>query len=303
MANGTYGTRKPAQITSGDIDIFYSYKPDYSTDDPQYSNFKQLSSGLLVAAKGEYSSGGNAIDLPGMYNLRLPLDVFSKKGIYTVYIKPKEIFTAIVDADARLAAYPNIRGIVLNAGQLQGLEKNGSLIGYRVEYFSEENPDVRTGEYRIITSNNKCESSTTQVLNNASQKSTSYIFNDASNLVYCTVTPSSSLSFKSDSVINIGKTGQRIALVNTKFNPVALEIEMTEHDLESISTMLEGDQLRNLDAGIITTFNKDGGVYHQALYGNITNPSTGINHDFKIAKKANIIFNEEERLKEINENI
>ena len=305
MANGTYGTKRPAMIAAGDVDIFYHYRPSYSTEDANFNEFKQLSSGLLSPVDGEYSEDGNGqiLTLPGMYNLRLPLDVFGEKGIYTIYIKPREIFTRIIDGDCRLAAMSNIRGIVLDATSIPDTEitNNGNLVGYRVEYFGDDDT-TRTGDYRIITSNNRCEP-VAQNFNDTSQKGIRYSFNDSSNLVFCTLTPSSSLSFKSNSLPGIGNTNQKIALINTKFNPIAIEIEMVEHDIESISTMLEGTQLRNLDKGTITTFNKDGAIYHQAEYGNITNPSRGINYDFKIPKTDNIDYSEEEELKNVIENV
>ena len=80
-----------------------------------------------------------------------------------------------------------------------------------------------------------------------------------------------------------------------------LDIEITEHSIETISTMLEGDQLRNLDAGIITTFNDDGGVYHQAEYGTVVDSSDGTHHDYKI--KTTTTTDEAEKLEESKENL
>ena len=301
MANGIYGTKRPAQVTSDDVEIFYSYRPTRSSDDADFIAFKKLESNKISPSMVE--EGSKTVNLPGMYDLRLPLDEFGKKGIYTIYIKPKEIHASILDADARLAAYSDIRGIVIDTTTINSeLANNGNLVGYRVEYFSTEDNETRTGEYRIITSNNRCEP-VAQSFTDSSQKGIRYKFNDASNLIFCTLTPSSSLPFKANSIPGIGQTGQEIVLINTKFNPVALEIEMVDHDADTISTMLEGVQLRNLDKGIITTFTPDGGIYHQADYGNITNPSKGVNHDFRLPKEKNILFTEEEILKDIKDNI
>lgn len=300
MANGTYGTKRPAQITPNDVDIFYYYRPSYSSESEDFANFKKLdSSRILSAASGEY--GSEVLTLPGMYNLRLPLNEFGQRGVYTIYIKPKEIFTTIIDGDARLAAMSNIRGIILDASDIADadISNNGNLVGYRVEYFDDNKVD-RLNEYRIITSNNKCEP-VAQNFNDTSQKGIRYRFNDSSNLLFCTLTPSSSLSFKSNSLPGIGSTGQRIALINTKFNPIALEIEMVEHDAETISTMLEGAQLRDLDNGTITTFDRNGAIYHQAKYGNIINPSKGIHYDFKLPKTDNIDYTVENELSEVEE--
>lgn len=91
---------------------------------------------------------------------------------------------------------------------------------------------------------------------------------------------------------------------STKFNPVTVEIEMVEHDADTISTMLEGDQLRNLDTGTITTFNKEGGIYHQAKYGNATVPEENEHYDFKVTQDDNnIAYDEEENFKDIKSNV
>ena len=301
MANGTYGSKKPAFITSNDVDIFYSYRPSRSTEDTNSSTFKQLDSDILYTVEAMSSENVNLGTLPGVYNLRLPLNVFGRPGYYTVYIKPKEIKTSIV-AVSTLAAYPNVRGIVLNINSFTddgSVGNNGELIGYRVEYF-----DMTSGErldvYRLITSNNKC-APITQNLNDSLATDIKYAFNDSSNLTFCTLTPSSSLSFNSGSYPFIGEVGQTVALINTKFNPIMLDIEVTEHDIETISTMLEGDQIRNLDAAIITTFNDDGGVYHQAHYGEVVDSVKKTHHDYKI--KTTTTTDEAEKLEDIKENL
>ena len=99
-----------------------------------------------------------------------------------------------------------------------------------------------------------------------------------------------------------GKTGENITLTNTNFNPVMLEVEMVRHDADTISTMLEGNQIRNLDRGIITTFDEDGNIYHQAAYGNITTED-GLNSDFKMVYTDPYIKTEENKLDEIKEQI
>lgn len=306
--NGTYGTNKPAFITSGDVDIFYSYRPSRSTESTDFKYFKKLSSSLLATVSGETDSTtmASVITLPGMYDLRLPADKFGKVGIYTIYIKPKEIYTKIVDVST-LSSFPNIKGIILSKTDLQSVDEtfdsaNGSLVGYRVEYFNTEDTSDREDFYRIITSSNKCEP-ISQNLNDTTGSGIRYRFNDSSNLIFCTLSPSTAMSFKSSSAPYIGTTEQKIALINTKLNPIMLEVEMVEHDIETVSTMLEGKQIRNLDSGLITTFDDDGGIYYQATYGNITNSSTGLNHDFKFNNKNNVNTSEIDRLDEIEKNV
>lgn len=300
--NGVYGTKKPAMITSNDVDIFYYYTPSRSTNQPDFSNFRMLDRSLLSNMLGESNDDENVGNtrLPGMYNLRLPLNTFGEKGIYTIYIKPREIYTTILDVSV-LTAYPDIRGIVLNANiNNTGAFNNGDLVGYRVEYLDDNGN--RTDEFRIITSNNRCEP-LMKAITSSNQKGITYRFNNSSNLMFCTLTPSTAMSFKSDSLPNIGQTNQRIVLTNTKFNPVMLEVEMVDHDMETMATMLEGDQIRNLDLGVISTFNSEGGLYHQAQTGRLTDSDLSLNHDFRLNNTTSVNSDEVDRYNDIKESI
>lgn len=278
--NGVYGTKKPAYITQDDVDIFYFYRPNRNTDSDTFNGkWKKLDDTVLEQCFTD--NDGTKTVLPGMFDLHLPLELFGEVGIYNVYIKPKEVAAKILDVST-FYAYPDVRGIVLDLSNTELRANNGDLVGYRVEYFNGNN---REDYFRIITSNNKCEP-VAQNLNDGYSKGITYRFNDSSDLVFCTLTPSSSMSFKSSSLPYIGSPQQDIVLINTKFDPVMIEIEMVDRDIHSVATMLEGRQLRNLSTGTITTFDENGGIYHQADYGNIINPEVGINHDFKLPKNA-----------------
>lgn len=305
MANGVYGTRKPAIITPSDVDIFYYYRPTRNSEDSNFEDFKKLDSNLLASTKAPLGTSVevNSV-LPGMYDMRLPLDIFSRVGIYTIYIKPKEVYGKIIDVST-LAAYPNINGIVLDATAFDGSNEamfvNGALQGYRLEFFTDSRQN-RSDEYRIITSNNRCEP-VAQNMNDSTAKGIRYRFNNSSNLVFCTVTPSMAMSFNSSSIPYIGKTGDDIALVSTKFNPIMLDIEMVQRDIDSLYELQTNTQLRDLDKGLITTFDDNGNIIEQAMYGNITNTARGINHDFKIKNDNNISFDQETDLENILKNI
>lgn len=255
--NNVYGVTRPANITANDVDIFYSYRPSRAEDSDDYKTFQKLDSSCLVSTSAKTDDTTVEI-LPGMFDLRLPMDKFSSKGIYTIYIKPKEIRTTILHVST-LVAYPDVRGIVL---QNNGWA-NGALVGYRVEYFNENG--LREEDFRIITSNNRCEP-VAQVFNDATQNGVRYRFNDAGNLVFCTVTPSTSLSFNSNTLPNIGSVGQSISLINTKFNPISIEVEMVENDADTLATMLNGDQIRDLEHATITTFNSSHEPFSQFSY-------------------------------------
>ena len=222
-----------------------------------------------------------------MFTLKLPLEKFGEPGIYTVYIKPKEIETIIQDVGV-LSAYPDVRGIVLKSftGDNSVLNVNGALTGYRVEYFGMDG-GTRSEDFSIITSSNKC-STIIQNIISTNQKAIRYRFDDTSNLIFCTVSPSTAPSFNANSLPYIGRATETIRLVNTKFEPLLIEVEMVEHDEETLSVMLEGNQIRDLDHGLITTYNFDNEIYRQHEYYTIKE-STGRNlYDVKVDRKDNI---------------
>ena len=184
----------------------------------------------------------------------MPLNIFNRKGIYSIYIKPKECKTTIIDVSV-LAAYPSVKGVVLNIKDryLSGIS---DLTGYRIDYGD--------GVSRLIKSCNRCE----PVIINTGDgypKSTRYNLTDSSsNLVFCTVSPSSSPTYKTNASPYIGEPGLEVKIVNTKFSPKLIEIEMVDHDADTISYMLEGDQVNDRDNGIITTYNEEHEIYHQS---------------------------------------
>ena len=292
-ANGVYGTSVPVVITESDIEIFYSYRPDRNDDSEESQTFKKLPSSILVQSVNDGEGKYDNI-LEGLYNLKLPVEYFNKKGIYTVYIKPKEYQAVILDVSV-LASYPDVRGIVIDAdgtdnGELKSLlTANNSLVGYRIIYFNDEQ---RQSTYRLITSNNKCEP-VIQTVSQGNQKFTRYRYNDSSSLSFITMTPSSAPSFKPNASPFLGTPAQKIALVNTKFEPIMLEIEMVDHDADTISTMLEGSQLRDLDNGLITTFNEDNEIYSQHEFYSLKNQYTSTPiYEVKKQKTNSIDFNQ-----------
>jgi hypothetical protein len=254
-----YGNIKPADIDiNKDVEIFYHYRPSMNIDDSNFTNYKQLDTSYLSTCSVD---GGTTIS--GLFNLRLPVDKFSKKGIYTIYIRPKELRVNLADVGV-LAAYPDVRGIVFNSSVLSDFRSANSLVGYRVEYLNASGH--KTGEYKIITSSNLV-ISTSYNLGNVSDKSNKYYFSDSGSLIFCTVTPSVASTYKPNYFPEIGSQDETVVLVNTKFNPIMLEIEMVEHDEESIGTFLTGDQLIDKENALITTFNGKGEIIQQAEYG------------------------------------
>lgn len=257
--SGVYGTVRPANVDPlKDVEMYYFYRPSRGTNDDEFGEFKSLDSSCLV--KSSCKSENSVVNLMGMYNLRLPLDKFNKKGIYTIYIKPKEYRIKLYDVSV-LAAYPDIKGVIINSKDIDNIT---DLTGYRLEYYNSNGERLET--VRLITSCNPSEPILVTATDNY-PKTTRYKFTDtSSNYLFCTVTPSSSSTYKPNTNPFIGVPGGEVALSNTKFNPVMLEIEMVEHDAETLTYMLEGDQVRDRDNGVITTYNSNHEIYHQSDY-------------------------------------
>ena len=275
--NGVYGTSIPANVTSDMVDIYFSYHQTRSSDNVVNATFKKLPSNILT--KSIYDGDETSVDtvLEGMYTLKLPLDQFSQKGFYSVYIKPREVPAVILDVGV-LTSYPDVRGIVIDTSTVTDanvrskLLSNNELVGYRIIYFDDNGQ--RLSHYRIVTSSNKCEPVANNP-SNTSDKSYSYRYDDSSTLVFITLTPSTAPTFKASAEPYIGKVNQKILIVNTEFEPVMLDIEMVDHDADTISTMLEGSQLRSLDHGLVTTFNENNEIYHQSEHYTLKDRYTG----------------------------
>lgn len=255
MASGVFGSVKPANINpSTDAEILYYYRPTRGETSDDFNGFKSFDATeveeILVPSNMDDSSE-KTID--GLFSLKLPLDKFNKKGFYSVYIRPKECSAEIVDVSV-LAAYPDVKGVVfnINKGDLQGLS---DLTGYRIEF--------EDGSTRLIKSCNRCE----PVVVNASDgypKSTRYnLVDTSSDYVFCTVSPSSAPSFKTNAAPYIGEAGVEVKVINTKFSPKLIELELTTHDFDTISYTLEGSQATDRDKGVVTTYNDDNDIYTQ----------------------------------------
>lgn len=284
--SGMYGTVKPADIDiNNDVEIFYHYKPSLNSDDVNFTTFKSLPPDILTPCVGGYEDDRS---ISGLFNLKLPLDNFSEKGFYTIYIRPRE-FTATIANIGCLAAFPDVRGVVFNLDStFSNFKANNSLTGYRIEYLNSE--FKKNGDFKIITSSNRAEA-ISYVLNNTSDKSTNYRFTMGGQQIFCTVTPSLAPTFKPNDLPSIGSGGDTVRIVNTKFNPIMLELEIVEHDADTISYMLEGNQLIDKDKALVTTFNKKGEIYHQSEYGVYKNEYGTPLYEFK-KERDNIDFNQ-----------
>lgn len=298
--NNTYGTVKPSVINPAtDVEIWYRYTPRRSNTSDEYKGFKKIPdndiSGILESSMIDDSvENVNYKLLPGMYNLKLPASIFSNLGFYTIYIKPKEFLCEIKDVGV-LTAYPDVRGIIIDTetvdSSLRVLFKNNNLCGYRVEYFDSSiqgDGMERQDYYRLITSNNSCEP-VSQNVTSSNTNSNGYRYNESGTLSFLTLTPSISPSFVGSQKPFIGSPSKTISITNTKFDPVCVEIELCKNDFDSITTVLTGNQIRDLDSGTLTTYNENGEIFNQyEFYTLKDNFTTKPKYDVKKSREGNI---------------
>ena len=113
MATGTYGTIRPADVSPEDVDIILNYTP--SRDETNNFVLTKLDAKTLLRPYfNNTNTGGSTVEvLGGLYNLTLPSDQFNKLGIYTLYLRPAQIRTTILDCGV-LSSLPNVRGLVID---------------------------------------------------------------------------------------------------------------------------------------------------------------------------------------------
>ena len=266
MATGTYGTIRPADVSPEDVEIILNYTP--SRDETSNFLLTKLDAPSILRPYFNNSDTGGNPDveiLGGLYNLKLPADVFNRIGIYTLMIRPAQIRTTILDCGV-LSALPNVRGIVIDLNsvpsQFRNKFINQGLVGFRVEYLNSDGTKI-PNFFRIITSSFFCEP-IVQNLSNTSAKAIRYRYTDNNtNIIFCTLSPSSSPSNKPNAVPYIGQPNQNIIITNTFFNPITLDFEIAEHDFSTIAIALFGNQSKSIDDGIYTMYDTQNNIYKQ----------------------------------------
>jgi hypothetical protein len=266
MATGTYGTIRPADVSPEDVEIILNYTPSRDETD-NFILTKLNATSILRPYFNNNDTGGNPnIEiLGGLYNLRLPSDQFNKIGIYTLMVRPAQIRTRILDCGV-LSALPNVKGLVIDLNdvptQFRNKFVNQGLVGFRIEYLNSDGTKV-PNFFRLITSSFFCEP-VVQNLTNTSQKAIRYRYTDNNtNLIFCTVSPSSSPTNKPNATPYIGQPDQDIIITNTFFNPITLDIEIAEHDFSTLAIALFGNQTKSMDDGIYTLYDTQNNIYRQ----------------------------------------
>ena len=265
MAVGIYGITRPSDVSIDDIDVYYNYTPNRETVNNiiiKLNSSEILSYNYLPDEEQILPIGENNNILEGLYNLRLPATVFGQLGLYTIYLKPKKVNTTIVDCSV-LSSLPSVKGIVLDANDLpENLRANNALQGYRIEYVDEStNTKIRNVVRYVVTSNKVVPIS--ENVGNTSQKAIRYRFDDTGTLLFVQLTPSSSSDVKPNASPFIGTADQLILISNTFFSPLVIEVDMVQNTIETLTNYIAGNQLKNVNNGILTYYDENGIITKQ----------------------------------------
>ena len=293
MAIGSYGTIRPSDVSPEDVQIIMNYTPSRDVTD-NFVLTELDAQTLLKPYFNNTQTGGNAgVEiLGGLYNLTLPAEQFNAIGIYTLYLRPAQIRTLITDCGV-LSALPNVKGIVIDITnvpvQFQNKFVPQGLVGFRVEYLNADGSKI-PNFFRVVTSSFFCEPVVTNEIN-TTQKSIRYRYVDGnSNLIFLTLSPSSSPSNKPNATPFIGQPNQNIIISNTFFNPVTIEVDMVEYDVSSLAIALYGNQTKSIDDGIYTIYDSENNIYRQYNLYEIRDQFNALLYEVRQSRGNNIDF-------------
>ena len=292
MALGTYGITRPADMSPEDVEIIMHYTPSRDVTEDYVLKTLDAASILTPYFNNNNTNGNNNEILGGLYSLRLPATEFNQLGIYTLFLRPAEIRTLITDCGI-LSAMPNVKGIIVDLNNVDAKYRNKfvnqGLVGFRVEYLNQDGSKI-PNFYRIITSSFNCEPVTTN-LTNVSQKSIRYRYVDSgSDLLFCTLSPSSAPSNNPNATPFIGQPNQNIIITNTYFNPITLDIQMAEHDIDTLAIALYGNQTKSMEDGIYTMYDSNLNIYKQYNLYEIRDEFNDLLYEVRQDRDNNIDF-------------
>jgi hypothetical protein len=293
MAIGTYGTVRPSDVSPEDVEIIMNYTP--SRDVTENFVLRTLDAPTILRPYFNNSQTGgnsNVEVIGGLYNLTLPADIFNALGFYTLYIRPAQIRTLISDCGV-LSALPNVKGIIVDLSNVPSRFINKfvpqGLVGFRIEYLNPDGSKI-PNFFRIITSCFFCEP---VVVNqtNTTQKSIRYRYVDGiSNLLFLTVSPSSSPTNKPNATPFIGQPGQSIIITNTFFNPITVDIQMAEYDIDTLAIALYGNQSKSIDDGIYTIYDSNNNIFRQYNLFEVRDQFNALLYEVRQNRNNNIDF-------------
>ena len=293
MAIASYGTIRPSDVSPEDVEILMVYTP--SRDVTQDFTLTKLDSATILRPYFNNSQTGGVAGtevLGGLYNLTLPAEQFNALGFYTLYLRPAQIRTEITDCGV-LNALPNVKGIIIDVTDVPTEFQNKfvpqGLVGFRVEYLNTDGSKI-PNFFRVVTSCFFCEPVVTNEVN-TTQKAIRYRYVEGNaNLMFLTLSPSSSPTNNPNATPYIGQPTQQIIISNTYFNPVTLEVEMVEYDISSLAIALYGNQTKSIDDGIYTIYDSENNIYRQYNLYEIRDQFNALLYEVRQSRGNNIDF-------------
>ena len=278
MAVGIYGTKKLADVDFNDVDVLYSYSPNREsvTDNQLKLMFPNISSGDFIKMFGA----------DGAYKLKLPASIFNQLGFYVVLIKPKTFETHIVDCSYVITETNediqiSRKGIVIPKLQFQG---TGSLIGYQIEYFDDNGVKIKNF-HKIVTGSDPVTPAQTSPPTQGS--TTGYVLNNNGASLFLTLTPDEVSLISNLAKADIGKSGQKILISNTFFDPIMIEVEMVDQTIKTLSYGIFGNSTRDMETGIYSIFDNQNNLYKQ--YNLVTRKKTFSNGEIQYKQERDSI--------------
>jgi hypothetical protein len=181
-------------------------------------------------------------------------------------------------------------GVVFDTNAVTGVDKNkfvdGGLSGFRVEYINTQN-EIIPNFFRLITSSNLCEAVDSAAASPNTLPAIRYRFNPTGSLLFCTVTPSSPHSSQPSVLPYIGQASQQVIVTPTYFDPIMIEVELTEYDADTLGIALYGDQIKRVSDGNLTFYDRNKNIYKQFNIWEYQNPANA--PLYQIRQKKDII--------------
>jgi hypothetical protein len=269
MATGIYGNIRPADVSPLDMEVYYTFAPNRETQASETFSLEPTDIISELSLPTTQQRDGEENLMEGLYNLTLSSSVFNQVGIYTIYIRPKILTDITVENGAIkiidcgvLSALPTVKGIVIDGNKIDvDLRANNALQGYKIEYLDSDNNKIRNTVRYVVTSNKVIP--VTENIGNTSQTAVRYRFDDSGNLIFLQVTPASASNVKPNVTPFIGTPNQTILISNTYFNPIAIEVELVQNDIESLVNFVAGEQIKDVDNGILTYYDANRNITRQ----------------------------------------
>ena len=105
-----------------------------------------------------------------------------------------------------------------------------------------------------------------------------------------TLSPSSAPSNKPNATPFIGNPDQNIIVTNTFFNPVSIDVQLAEHDIDTLALALYGNQTKSIEDGIYTIYDNQLNIYKQYNLFEIRDEFNNLLYEVRQDRNDNIDF-------------